>query len=95
MEQSDKNGLERELEMLQTLRDELKLKVHLAAADVRDEFHRLEKKWERLDEELHRTARHAKLPLQAVGAQSRELIEELQRSYSNIRRLLLDSVAER
>lgn len=39
----DLRTLERKLEQL---RDELRLKIHLARADTRDEFDRLEAKWQ-------------------------------------------------
>lgn len=81
-----------ELSALQTLRDELRVKIHLAGEDVRDEFHRLEKKWERLDEELRRTARHTQEPAQVIGEKAKQIVSELQRSFATIRETLRDGV---
>lgn len=90
----EKTSLELELEALQALRDELKLKLHLAAADARDEYHRLEKKWERFNEELQRTASHTKEPLRTLGASAKTLLHELTQTYERIRPAFRDPSKE-
>lgn len=82
-----------ELESLQALRDELRVKIHLAATDVRDEYHRLEKKWERVDEELRRAARHTQAPMQVIGLKAKQIIAELQKSYATIRDTLREQAS--
>ena len=42
-----KGDLDRLAQDLKQVRDEIELKIHLAAADARDEWHDLEKKWDR------------------------------------------------
>jgi ParB-like chromosome segregation protein Spo0J len=63
MEDAAKISFQRELDALQTIRDELKLKAHLAKADVKDELDRLETRWQRVEEELQRSTGHLKAPL--------------------------------
>ena len=50
MEETIKNTFKRELEALATIRDELKLKAHLAREDAKDEIDRLETKYRPVDE---------------------------------------------
>lgn len=84
MEQNAKITFKREVEALQTIRDELKLKAHLAKADVKDEWNRLENKWQVVEEEIRRTASQAKEPLQSLSAQTKELVDDLKKGYENI-----------
>jgi predicted component of type VI protein secretion system len=84
MEQNAKLTFKREVEALQTIRDELKLKAHLAKADVKDEWNRLENKWQAVEEEIRRTASHAKEPLHSLSAQTKELVDDLKKGYENI-----------
>ncbi|MDB4990745.1 MAG: hypothetical protein JWN04_5923 [Myxococcaceae bacterium] len=84
---TEKNRLP-ELDNLRAKREQLRLQLHLASADARDEFHVLEKKWERLDEILHRTSDHAGQSLHAIGADARKLVDELEVAYGSIKRAL-------
>ncbi len=85
MTSTSKVTFTRELDALVTLRDELKLKAHLAKAELKDEIERLDKKWQLVENELRLTADHAKEPLQAIGHQTAELIKELTKGYESIR----------
>ena len=87
MEES-KFSFDRELDALQTLRDELKLKAHLAKADVKDELSRLETKWERVEQELKRSAGQMKQPLEALGQDAKSLVRELKQGYEGVKRRL-------
>jgi len=84
MEQNSKMTFKREIEALQTIRDELKVKTHLAKADIKDELSQLESKWQRVEEELRRTANQVKEPLHSISAQTKELVSELKQGYENI-----------
>lgn len=67
MEQNSKLSFKREVEALQAIRDELKVKAHLAKAEIKDEWSQLEGQLNHLEEELLRTADHVKEPLHAIG----------------------------
>lgn len=70
-----------DIDALRTIRDELKLKAHLAKADLKDEWNTLEKKWERIEEELRRTTNHMGEPLHTISAEAKNLVEELKQRY--------------
>lgn len=88
METSTRTNFKRELEALATIRDELKLKAHLAKKDVQDELEKLETKWLRVDEELQRVRAHAKQDAQALSESARGLVLDLKQGYESIKRRL-------
>lgn len=88
MEDATKLSFERELAALATLRDELKLKAHLAKSELKDELTKLESKWQRVDEEVRRTSTHAKSDVQAIGDQAKSLLNELKQGYESVKRQL-------
>lgn len=81
-------NFKREIEALATIRDELKLKAHLARKEVQDELDRLEEKWQRIDEELQRAKAHAKVDVQTVSAGARGLLLDLKQGYESVKRRL-------
>lgn len=83
-----KAGLQRELELLRSMREELRLQVTLAKADVRTEWDRLEARFELAQEELKRTHEHSKSAVHDIETHVRTLTEELKRGYEAIRRML-------
>ena len=88
MEETSKISFKKEFEALATIRDELKLKAHLAKADVKDELGRLENRWLRLEEELRRSTSHLKEPIDELSTNAKELVTELKRGYENVKRRL-------
>jgi phosphoenolpyruvate-protein kinase (PTS system EI component) len=78
----------RELEALATIRDELRLKAHLAKNDVKSELTELEQKLLRLREELQRTKTHAQSDLGAISEASRSLLQDLKRGFANVKNRL-------
>jgi len=89
MQPNMKANFARELEALARVRDELKLKAHLAKRDVQDELERLEVKWLRVDEELQRATAHAKDDVQSLTRSARELVLDLKQGYESIKRRLV------
>jgi predicted nucleic acid-binding Zn-ribbon protein len=83
-----KATLQRELDSLKRTRDELRVQLHLAAADAKDEFDKLETKWARVEAELGRMGSHAKEPLEDIARGARGLADELKKGYSRIREQL-------
>lgn len=82
---SIKETLERELDQLQQTRDELRVKLHLAKADARDEWERLETKWESVEQELRRLSKQSKQPLNEMADAARNLMGELKAGYTRLR----------
>jgi prefoldin subunit 5 len=88
MEETLRGTFKRELEALGTIRDELKLKAHLARKDVQDEIDRLEAKYCAVDEELRRAKSHAKEEVSKIGDDLKTLLVDLKQGYAAVRRRL-------
>ena len=83
-----KESLQRELDLLTKMRDELKLQMHLAKADARDEWNKLEKNWSEVQDEMRRASADAKVPIEQLGNAAKGLIEDLKASYERMKRNL-------
>ena len=80
-----KESLQRELAALASARDELKLQMHLAKAEAKDEWHKLEDNFSRLEEELKRTSSGIEAPLRELGSAARGMLDELKQGYERLR----------
>lgn len=69
-------------------RDELRLQIHLAKADARDEWEKAEKKWRTLKKKVETAAREGRAASKDVGAAAKLLVNELKEAYIRIRRKL-------
>ncbi|MGR9092846.1 MAG: hypothetical protein ACU85U_19925 [Gammaproteobacteria bacterium] len=70
---------------LKTERDELRLKIHLAEAEARDEWERLEPKWQRFHEKAQAVGGTAVEASHEIGAAAQLLGSELADGYVRIR----------
>ncbi len=73
------------MQTLKTERDELKLKIHLAEAEARDEWERLEPVWQRFHEKAQDVGSTAVDASHEVGAAAQLLGNELAEGYVRIR----------
>ena len=73
---------------LQQQRDELKLKVHLAKADARDEWTKLETQWEDVRTKLDVAGKEASKTAEAVTSALELGLDEIKKGYDRIRRSL-------
>jgi uncharacterized coiled-coil DUF342 family protein len=80
--------LKSELESLQVARDELRVKIHLGAAEVRDVWESAEKSWSHLEGRVKVLAEATHESIEDVGAAIDVLAEEIRRGYQHVRRLL-------
>lgn len=81
---SNTQGSDKDLfEEMERLRDEIRLKLHLATMDARDEWEKLEARWEefRRKADLDET-------VEEVGDAAEDLLDELRRGYERIRKAL-------
>ena len=83
-----KEGFEKMLSGLKTMRDELKVQIHLAKAEAKDEWEELEEKWQEfkaqgktVTEAVDESAKDVASALELVG-------EELKAGYNRIKKLL-------
>lgn len=76
-----------EFDTLATLRDELRLQVHLAKAELRDEWNiRLEPTFRLLKTKLDRVEQASATTLEEMRPTLKTLLEELREGYERIRK---------
>ena len=73
------------IEELKSQRDELRVKLHLATAEAREEFERLEKRFDHVRGRLEVIARETGKVSQDVGHAARLVLEEIRSGYQRIR----------
>jgi CBS domain-containing protein len=77
--------IRREFDELRRMRDELEVRIHLARADLRDEWQKLEGGLRDLERHTKQVARAAKQPLHRLEADARQLARDLRDGYRRIR----------
>jgi hypothetical protein len=77
-----------EVEELRRLRDELRVRLHLARVEARDRFERLEKSWQHLEARLRRIREESREDLGDIGQAARLLVDEIREGYRHLRQLL-------
>ena len=80
--------VEQLLEELERQRDELKVKLHLAKAEIRDEWEKLEHKRAELRSKLTAASGQAEDAWKDIGAAAGLLADELKKGYDRIRSTL-------
>jgi uncharacterized membrane protein len=83
-----KEDAARLLEHLRQERDELNVRMHLAQAEVREEWHKLEPKWAHFEARAKDVAASAGAASKDVGSALGLLGEELRHGYARIREAL-------
>ncbi|NOQ37011.1 MAG: hypothetical protein GQ569_14160 [Methylococcaceae bacterium] len=86
--------LQKELEILvnnlKTERDEIKLKLHLASMDIKDEFENVEKKWDEVSQKAVDIADDSKETSEEFIGKVKIVGEELKGTYERISSRLSD-----
>lgn len=70
---------------LRAARDHLRLQMHLARAEARDEWAALEERWHRLEQALGGLAEASDATRREVMAAAGLLVEEIERGYERMR----------
>jgi len=73
---------------LKQQRDEIRVRLHLAKAEAKEEWERLETKWEHVRGKMGVVGREAGKTAQEVGTALNLAVEELRRGYERVRKLL-------
>ena len=73
---------------LRQTRDELNVQMHLAAAEARDEWEVLEKKWDHFKSKAERVGEATEEAAEEVGEALELVGEELRKGYKQIRKAL-------
>jgi hypothetical protein len=80
--------LKGELEALRQLRDEVRLQLHLAAADARLSFDQLEKRWQHLEGRVKALGEASKDDLGEIREAAKHLAREIRDGYQNLKKRL-------
>ncbi len=83
-----KDRITKAAEQLKQQRDELRVKLHLAKADAKDEWAKLERQWEELKPKLEAARQEAGKTAGSVGSALSLAVEELKKGYERLRKLL-------
>jgi CBS domain-containing protein len=83
--ESPAKKLREEFEALKRVRDELRVRIHLARADARDIWERTEHKVQEVEAKLKVVSRGAEEPLHDVVEAARGLLREIREGYRRIR----------
>ncbi len=73
---------------LETQRDEINVQMHLAKAELRDEWQGIEKKWQHFKAKSDRVLKQADSSAEEIGETLHELGQELKQGYKRIKDLL-------
>jgi hypothetical protein len=73
---------------LKRQRDELQVKLHLAKADARDEWAKLETRWEVAKAKMEAARQEASHTTESVSTGLSLVLDELKKGYDNIRKTL-------
>ncbi len=73
------------LEHLKQQRDELQVQLHLAKADAKDEWTRLESQWDEIKPKLDAAREEVGKTAESVGAALGLAIDELKKGYERLR----------
>ncbi|MFV1996377.1 MAG: hypothetical protein ACC641_00060 [Acidiferrobacterales bacterium] len=84
----DKDDIKEILDNLKQQRDELRVKMHLAAADAKDEWDLLEKKWDRFEGKAKQVGDEAKEASRDIWDATKALGAEIREGYERIRKQL-------
>jgi predicted nuclease with TOPRIM domain len=82
---SKKPELEELVDVLRQQRDELRVQMHLAKAEARDEWEELEKRWEDLEDRMPELQKAATDAAGNIGASLELVADEIGNAYKRLR----------
>jgi len=82
------DDLKKVLDDLKQQRDEINVKLHLAKAEVRDEWDTLETKWEDVKGKMITVNEAASQTKESVAAAAGLLVDEIKQGYERIKKAL-------
>jgi SMC interacting uncharacterized protein involved in chromosome segregation len=84
----DPERIQREVDALRTLRDELRVQLNLAGKEARGVYESAEKSWQKLEGKLRRLQHESGKELHEVADAARAFAKEIRDSYQRLRELL-------
>jgi hypothetical protein len=83
-----KERLDEEVENLQQARDELRVQIHLGAAEAREVWDKLERSWGHLEGKLKRAGEITQDSADDVEEAAKLLVEQIKAGYKKVRESL-------
>jgi len=83
-----KQRFEEEIEILKQGRDELKVQVHLGAADARDAWEQVERNWGHLEGRLKQIGQVGQESAEEIEEAAKNLVSEIKAGYKQLREIL-------
>jgi hypothetical protein len=80
--------LNEEMDSLRTARDEMRVRLHLGKAEVREQWEKLEKQWQHAEARLKVLRDQAGESAHDVGDAARLLVDELKEGVEQLRKLV-------
>ena len=80
-----RSKFDEELDVLRTVRDELRVQLHLGAAEVREQWEKAEHTWDNVELELEKLAGAAGEAADDIGGAARLLVDEIRDGYKSLR----------
>lgn len=77
--------VQEDMDALRRARDELRVQIHLGAAEAKDLWDSMESKWRELESKAKHVVREAEEPLQEIGEAAKQLVEEIRDGYRKIK----------
>jgi len=77
-----------DVDKLREVRDELRVQLHLGAAEARDAWHEVEQRWQHLEGKLKLLRDESREDLGEVGEAAGLLVSEIKDTYAHLRRQL-------
>lgn len=85
---TERTDLQKLADDLKTQRDELRVRLHLARAEAREEFEKLEKRWEHLRAKLAVLGKEAGEASKDVREAARLVLDEIRDGYHRVKKLV-------
>jgi uncharacterized protein YjbJ (UPF0337 family) len=83
-----KDLMDDEIDLLRRGRDELRVQIHLGAAEARDAWDKLEKSWHQLEGRLKRIGQVGQDSADDVEEAAKLLVDEIKSGYKHLRDVL-------
>jgi predicted nucleic acid-binding Zn-ribbon protein len=75
----------KEFEDLKTARDEIRVKAHLARADLKDQLDRIEARWPEVEDAAREVERLGNQAGETIAKTARDLFTEIRAAYERLR----------
>ena len=80
--------LEKELDNLRRVRDELRVRLHLGGAEVRDQWEKLDRGWQHLEGRMKVIGSESDVVAKEIGETLHVLAEQLRDGYERVKTVL-------